>query len=493
MSIPQALGLGVLLVLGYLASVAIYRLYFHPLAKLPGPRLYAVTSLPFLVRDKILGTWVMSTTELHAKYGRMVRFAPDRVSVDGSIGWSEIYQRRPNLPEFDKDIRTYQVGRLGLLPALRDDHRRQRRTVAHAFSVTALKEQETYVQTHLDFFIGRMHEFAAKDADVDISNWLNYLTFDIVGDLALGEPFGCMANGGYHPFVSMIFDTAKANAMGNFMDNFKFVSPLVKLMGKRELRRNMAIIEMAAATTEKRIALGPDARKDFMTYLLRKTKDGEGLTHPELLTNSRVLIVAGSETTATALCGLIFYLSRTPQAYRRLVEEIRSSFTSEDQITMQTLEGLPYLNACLEEILRIYPPAADTPPRISPGAEVGGYYIPEGTVVSIYQWATHHNPDNFVNPLTFAPERWLPRSNPFYESIYDKDNKAAFRSFAVGPRDCVGKNLAYSEMRLVISRLLWNFDVTLVPGQDDWMKRQKVFLLIEKDDLFAKLKPVKRS
>lgn len=357
--------------------MAIYRLYFHPLAKLPGPRLYAITSLPFLVRDKILGTWVMSTTELHAKYGRMVRFAPDRVSVDGSIGWSDIYQRRPNLPEFDKDIRTYQVGRLGLLPALRDDHRRQRRTVAHAFSVTALKEQETYVQTHLDFFIGRMHEFAAKDADVDISNWLNYLTFDIVGDLALGEPFGCMANGGYHPFVSMIFDTAKANAMGNFMDNFKFLSPLVKLMGKKELRRNMAIIEMAAATTEKRIALGPDARKDFMTYLLRKSKDGEGLTHPEILTNSRVLIVAGSETTATALCGLIFYLSRTPQAYRRLVEEIRS-FTSEDQITMQTLEGLPYLNACLEEILRIYPPAADTPPRISPGAEVGGYYIPEG-------------------------------------------------------------------------------------------------------------------
>ncbi|KAH9433515.1 hypothetical protein MCOR02_005560 [Pyricularia oryzae] len=226
--------------------------------------------------------------------------------------------------------------------------------------------------------------------------------------------------------------------MGNFMDNFKFLSPLVKLMGKKELRRNMAIIEMAAATTEKRIALGPDARKDFMTYLLRKSKD------------------------ATALCGLIFYLSRTPQAYRRLVEEIRSSFTSEDQITMQTLEGLPYLNACLEEILRIYPPAADTPPRISPGAEVGGYYIPEGNVVSIYQWATHHNPDNFVNPLTFAPERWLPRSNPFYESIYDKDNKAAFRPFAVGPRDCVGKNLAYSEMRLVISRLLWNFDVTLV-------------------------------
>lgn len=87
----------------------------------------------------------------------------------------------------------------------------------------------------------------------------------------------------------------------------------------------------------------------------------------------------------------------------------------------------------------------------------------------------------------------MPRSNPFYESIYDKDNKAAFRPFAVGPRDCVGKNLAYSEMRLVISRLLWNFDVTLVPGQDDWMKRQKVFLLIEKDDLFAKLKPVKRS
>lgn len=321
----------------------------------------------------------MSTTELHAKYGRMVRLPRTAsqwmVRLDGPTSTSAV-PTCPNLTRTSGRIKS--ADWVFSRPCATTIGASEGPCTAHAFSVTALKEQETYVQTHLDFFIGRMHEFAAKDADVDISNWLNYLTFDIVGDLALGEPFGCMANGGYHPFVSMIFDTAKANAMGNFMNNFKFVSPLVKLMGKRELRRNMAIIEMAAATTEKRIALGPDARKDFMTYLLRKTKDGEGLTHPELLTNSRVLIVAGSETTATALCGLIFYLSRTPQAYRRLVEEIRSSFTSEDQITMQTLEGLPYLNACLEEILRIYPPAADTPPRISPGAEVGGYYIPEG-------------------------------------------------------------------------------------------------------------------
>ncbi|TLD29184.1 hypothetical protein PspLS_04028 [Pyricularia sp. CBS 133598] len=494
MTIPQALGIGSILVFLYYASLAIYRLYFHPLAKLPGPRLNAISIIPFLVKDKIQGTFVMSTTALHAKYGPMVRIAPNRISVDGSIGWPEVYMRRPNLPEFDKTTEAYQVGRLGLLPALRDDHRRQRRTVAHAFSAGALKEQESYVRTHLDLFITRLHELAAKDSEVDISSWLNFLTFDIVGDLAFGEPFGCLQNSGYHPFVAMIFSTAKANAKNIFMSYFKLFEPLLRLqVGKEEIRKNMEIIRMAEATTEKRMALGPDARKDFMTYLLRKNSDGEGLTHAELLTNSRTFIVAGSETTATALCGLVFYLSRTPEVYQRLVEEVRSSFSSEDDIRMQSVEGLTYLHACLEEILRIYPPAADTPPRVSPGAEVNGHFIPEGTVVSIYQWATHHNPNNFANPDTFAPERWLPRSHPLYDSRYANDNKTAFRPFAVGPRDCIGKNLAYSEMRLVTARLLWNFDIALVEGQDDWIKRQRVFQLIEKDDLMVKLKPVVRS
>ena len=139
---------------------------------------------------------------------------------------------------------------------------------------------------------------------------------------------------------------------------------------------------MALATMEKRMALGPDARRDFMTYLLRNQgDDAKGMTREELVVNSRALIVAGSETTATALSGLTFHLTREPEVYRRLTAEIRSAFASESDIDIRTTEALPYLHACIEETLRIYPPAAVTPPRVSPGAEIAGHYIPKGVSI----------------------------------------------------------------------------------------------------------------
>jgi len=110
------------------------------------------------------------------------------------------------------------------------------------------------------------------------------------------------------------------------------------------------------------------------------------MSRPEILGNAETFIVAGSETTATLLSGLTHYLSETPQAWNRLKTEVRGSFKSEDEITMRSTSALPYLFACLEESLRMYPPAAVTPPRLSPGATVNGEYIPkEVSLFSCYK------------------------------------------------------------------------------------------------------------
>ena len=107
----------------------------------------------------------------------------------------------------------------------------------------------------------------------------------------------------------------------------------------------------------------------------------------------------------------------------------------------------------------------------------------------MYQWATYHNPKNFADPEKFAPERWLPATHALYEPRYATDNKAAFKPFSAGPRDCIGKNLAYAEMRLVVARLLWNFDISAVEGQDEWISSQRVFTVCQKGALKMKLKP----
>jgi cytochrome P450 len=88
-----------------------------------------------------------------------------------------------------------------------------------------------------------------------------------------------------------------------------------------------------------------------------------------------VLVIAGSDTTATALTTIIYFLSTNPGKLAELQKEIRSTFTSQEQIEISVLQTLPYLTAVIEEGLRIFPPTAFGLPRLSPGASFPTAYV----------------------------------------------------------------------------------------------------------------------
>ncbi|KAK1579224.1 cytochrome P450 CYP561D2P [Colletotrichum navitas] len=475
----------------YRIGVVIWRLFFHPLAGFPGPKLYAASYLPFTFQNYVMGTLVKESLNLHKKYGPIVRVSPTRLAIDGSIAWPEIFTRRPHQAEFEKTVEFYGLSdRIGIFPTYREDHRRQRRIMAHAFSEAALTEQESYVKSYVDLLMLRLGEQAQQGKISDIAKWYNCFTFDVIGELAFADPFYSLEKSDYHPWIAMIFFSIKANSRIMFLFQYSFLRPFLLLVGSKTMRMKDESENLAREKTDKRLALRDDNRKDFMSYILRNNKeDGNGMSHEEIHANSRAFIVAGSETTATALSGLTFHLTRNPDVYRNLVQEIREAFASEEEITTKSTKRLTYLHACLEETLRIYPPAAETPPRVSPGDVIDGKFIPKGTYISVYQWATHHNPLNFADPDAFRPQRFLPVAHPLYESRYSTDNKAAFRPFSTGPRDCIGKNLAYAEMQVVAARLLWSFDIELQEGQEDWVSSQATFTVYHKGPLMVKLKP----
>jgi len=97
-----------------------------------------------------------------------------------------------------------------------------------------------------------------------------------------------------------------------------------------------------------------------------------------LIAQANVLDIAGSDTTATALTTILYFLSKSPISLSRLQAEIRESFTAKGDMTSDALQGLPYLGAVIDEGLRIFPPTAFGLPRISPGALVDGYMVPAG-------------------------------------------------------------------------------------------------------------------
>lgn len=131
----------------------------------------------------------------------------------------------------------------------------------------------------------------------------------------------------------------------------------------------------------------------------------------------------------------MYYLNKEPAVLAKLVHEVRTSFQNEGEITLLSVNKLQYMLAVLNESLRRYPPVAGAMPRQTPkgGAVVAGRFVPEDTVVGVWQWSTNHSPKLWTDPMSFRPERWM--GDPKYAG----DRFDAMQPFSVGPRNCIGK------------------------------------------------------
>ncbi|KAI4090731.1 MAG: hypothetical protein LQ339_008275 [Xanthoria mediterranea] len=250
-------------------------------------------------------------------------------------------------------------------------------------------------------------------------------------------------------------------------------------------------IKSAMQTVQRRIEKGSE-HKDFLHYILAANHD-KGMSPEEIHVNAFSLSIAGSESTATAVSGAVFLILTHRSAYQRLVTEIRSAFATEEEITLSSTNALEYLNAVISETLRIYPPVAITLPRRVPtgGDVILDRFVPSGVTVGVHHYSTYHHPDNFHRPADFLPQRWLlPGTTRDRAAAFAHDRRGCLQPFSVGPRNCLGKNIARAEMRLLLTRVLFRFDLRLRPGQGRWMRRQKVQGFWQKGPLYCALTPV---
>ena len=181
-----------------------------------------------------------------------------------------------------------------------------------------------------------------------------------MGHLVFGEPFDCLKCTGYHPWVSLIFDAIRSTAFIRSSNFWPWLAPLIrKFIPKEMQRRRLEQQEMARAKVALRKSI-KDAPYDLSASML---KPDSGITPQEYHATVQSIIIAGSETTATALSGVTFLLLNNPDKLERVVNEVRSTFASPEEISFVNINKLPYLLACLNEALRMYPPIPDAFPR----------------------------------------------------------------------------------------------------------------------------------
>ncbi|KAK4941421.1 hypothetical protein LTR10_018690 [Elasticomyces elasticus] len=493
-------GLSVILGACYAICLVVYRLYFHPLAKFPGPKLNAISPLPGIY-SLLRGRLPLDNKILHDKYGPVVRVSPNELAFNSAQAWEDIYGHRQGRPNMHKD--PIHVGSVDPLPGastltMADDanHARQRRALAHSFSQKALLEQEPIIQGYVDKLIQSLRRMSNQQTEFNMVNWLNFTTFDIIGDLAFGDPFGCLDKGAFHDWVALIYETVKVGAMEQATRRFATVGSwtqemLLNMIPKevRQRRRNHLIFSKEKVM--RRVQNEDTDHKDFIWYIM-KQREKYDLHQNEIILNSALFIVAGSETTANLLSGLIARLLWNKDKYEKLVAEIRTRFKTENEINYDEASKLEYLNACLEEGLRIHPPVPTGLLRTVPkgGDMIDGHWVAGGTSVAVSSWAAAHNPVNFADCDKFIPERWI-------DPAYDSDLKKAAQPFSLGPRGCIGRNLSYMEMRLILTRILWNFDIISTDGAWQWnpkgeMKNMLAFMTWQKPDLNCKVVKVAR-
>jgi cytochrome P450 len=118
---------------------------------------------------------------------------------------------------------------------------------------------------------------------------------------------------------------------------------------------------------------------------------------------------------------------------------------------------------------------------------IAGQFVPGNTLVAINHWSAFHSSSNFRDPYKSIPERWL--GDPKYEG----DKRKVVQPFSVGPRNCIGQNLAYSEMWVILSRVLWNFDLELCEENGNWLESLEIYTIWLKQPLLVKLTPIVRG
>ncbi|KAF2249411.1 putative cytochrome P450 [Trematosphaeria pertusa] len=478
----------VIVLLSFLVFGVIRRIYFHPLSHFPGPKLAALSNYPYS-KSFLSGKQPWDILKLHENYGPAVRISPNEISFSSPQSWTDIYAPRKG-NEFIKSA-FYDGGNFAdqahSIVSERDPakHAQMRKFLSRAFSEQSLREQEDMISSVITKFVERIGEVSEKEGSADLTKWFNLMTFDIIGLLAFGQDFEGIESGKTHHWIEDVLGSMSQASFSDTFARFPWVGKLYMFCRPGWLNSLMAASQRhqryTMRITKQRIDERTE-RKDFMAYLLSAR---EGISDIQLAAHASDFVIAGSETTATTLTVVLYYLCHTPSMLQTVRKEIFDTFMNYEDINGTSTARLRYQHAVCLEALRIFPPLPLGLPRVVPegGALVDGQFVPGGFCVSTNPYAASMSSRNFSLPEHFRPERWL-------EGKAGGDTLEASRPFSLGSRSCLGRSLAWLELNITLTRLLFRYDISVV-GAVDWHGESEMHLLWKKPEFRVKL--VRRS
>jgi cytochrome P450 len=518
--LTSPLAVRIYVVIFLITSVHIaYNTFLHPISNVPGPLLARYSSI-WLTKRYFRGTWLEDVVQLHDRYGPVVRIAPNEVSFVDDSALHELYGHgKPNQKSQWYD--TWVIPGMGdsfFATTNRKIHHRIRSRVSGTYSMTAILAMEELVSDVITLNLEKLTAVAKSSKPIRLDQYVNYFTFDVVGQLSMGGPIGfleqekdvdgniasihdgfyLMANMGHVPWKMFWFNNPISRLVRRILSGER-ANSFQKFLGWLETRVDQRM----------RDGLG-DKRPDMLHYFINgKTSGGTPVSKAEVMIEGVNILGAGADTTTVAILAVFGQLLTRKGSLSKAQQEVDKAHANLEPsgfLPFRELEKLPYLTAVIRESMRLHPSITYQLPRVPPadGIQIAQYHIPSTVTCGISPAAMNRSRKLFGNDADkFVPERWIPSddtpeeqkrlrkmeqnlttvSSYIAEQFMDVTDLS--RQFGMGSRSCVGRNLAIVEVYKYTASFLRTFEAEIVNEQQPWKTQSQWFSL--QRDFWVKL------
>lgn len=456
-----------LIFISYLVSLALYRLFFHPLSGYPGPKIAALTVWYEFYYDGIQrGRYTFEIQRMHEQYGPIVRISPNELHVNDPDFIDELYAGSGK----KRDKYDYFSAQFGIPDSVfgtpgHDLHRLRRGALNRFFSKASVSKLEPIIHSAIEKLIAQLQTYAGSGSPVAMNSAFSCMTTDIVTEYAFAKSSGFLSSPTFEPnFHRAII---AGSDMGPWIKQFPWLVTLMNKLPERivvrinpeaaifvkfqeNIRRQIREAQAEIASRSKQGIIEEQSDTIFHE-LLTGDLPSEEKRLERLWQEGQIVVGAGTETTAWTLSATLFYVLDNPKIMSKLHKELTSAIPDpSERVSWNQLEKLPYLGAVICEGLRLSYGVSTRLQRINPlgplhfKPQTGNhaestnnheveYMIPKGTPVGMTATLIHTNTALFPDPHRFRPERWLDDQGKRHHRL-----DGYLLSFSKGSRQCIG-------------------------------------------------------
>ncbi|KAG6366081.1 hypothetical protein INS49_000257 [Diaporthe citri] len=457
-------------------SRCFYNLYLHPLGKIPGPKLAAMTSLPDFYYDIVKdGSYLFDIQKMHENYGPIVRITPNEVHINDPDFFSAVYSSGKS--KVNKDPST--VAAFGQPDALvatvdHDQHRTRRGYLSRHYSKRAVDALIPLITERIDALCARFEGALNTGSRISLDRAFSALAADVIYAQFFGTHLDYLSD----PDLRVLWRDAFIGLSAGFHSS-RLIPDLARMLKKLPPNFSKLVLrllngplidalldlqEHIKQTVERLLAdnnPGSPAAQCVIVEVLRNPDiPPQDRTIERLVDDGMIFGFAGTETSSRALAVGSFYLLNDKPILAKLRTELAAATekSPNQTLTLGELEKLPYLTGVVKESIRLAFGPVCRLPRIHTEEALfyHGHIIPAGCPISMSTWFLNLHPKPFPDPWNFKPERWIEAAqNGFPLTNY-------LGSFSRGTRGCLGQNLAYAELYMALSRVHCQFEMELV-------------------------------